>query len=71
MVTKRDHGIHLDRTSPQERAKLISYINIKLRSLGLPSIQKRARASVLARCRDCSICLRTTALTSPTESLRR
>jgi len=46
MVTKRDHGIHLDRTSPQERAKLISYINIKLRSLGLPVYSKEGTGFV-------------------------
>ncbi|HOE75824.1 MAG TPA: hypothetical protein PK905_07655 [Rectinema sp.] len=40
MVTKRDHGLRLDRTSPQERARLISYINIKLKSLGLPVYSK-------------------------------
>jgi hypothetical protein len=46
MVTKRDHGIHLDRTSPQERSKLISYINIKLQSLGLPVYSKEGTGFV-------------------------
>ncbi|MCX7774749.1 MAG: hypothetical protein N2067_01440 [Spirochaetaceae bacterium] len=46
MVTKRDHGIKLDRTSPQERARLISYINIKLKSLGLPVYSKEGTGFV-------------------------
>jgi len=46
MVTKRDHGIHLDRTSPQERSRLISYINIKLESLGLPIYSKEGTGFV-------------------------
>jgi hypothetical protein len=36
MSVKRDFGLRLDRLSPQERSRLISYINIKLASLGLP-----------------------------------
>jgi len=46
MVTKRDHGIHLDRSSSQERSKLISYINIKLKSLGLPLYSKEGTGFV-------------------------
>jgi hypothetical protein len=36
MAVKRDFGLRLNRVSPQERGKLISYINIKLASMGLP-----------------------------------
>ena len=36
MAVKRDFGLRLDRLSAQERGKLISYINIKLSSMGLP-----------------------------------
>jgi hypothetical protein len=36
MAVKRDFGLRLNRLSPQERGKLISYINIKLSSMGLP-----------------------------------
>jgi hypothetical protein len=36
MAVKRDFGFRFDRLSPQERGKLISYINIKLSSMGLP-----------------------------------
>jgi len=46
MVTKRDYGLRLDRTSPQERARLISYINIKLKSLGLPVYSKEGTGFV-------------------------
>ena len=36
MAVKRDFGLRLNRVSPQERGRLISYINIKLASMGLP-----------------------------------
>jgi hypothetical protein len=36
MAVKRDFGFRLNRLAPQERGKLISYINIKLASMGLP-----------------------------------
>ncbi|MDH7484140.1 MAG: hypothetical protein QHH01_05895, partial [Spirochaetales bacterium] len=46
MVTKRDFGLRLNRTSPHERARLISYINLKLASLGLPYYSKDGTAFV-------------------------
>lgn len=50
MPVKRDFGLRLDRTSPQERGRLLAYINIKLASLGLPVYSKEGTAFVeLAR----------------------
>lgn len=50
MPVKRDFGLRLDRTSPQERGRLMAYINIKLASLGLPVYSREGTAFVeLAR----------------------
>ncbi|HRZ88483.1 MAG TPA: hypothetical protein P5117_03260, partial [Spirochaetia bacterium] len=50
MPVKRDFGLRLDRTSPQERGRLLAYINIKLASLGLPVYSREGTAFVeLAR----------------------
>jgi len=46
MPVKRDIGIRLNRLSPQERGKLISYINIKLSSMGLPVYSKEGTSFV-------------------------
>ena len=46
MAVKKDFGVRLDRQSPQERAKLISYINIKLASMGLPVYSKEGTGFV-------------------------
>lgn len=46
MAIKRDFGVRLDRSSPQERAKLISYINIKLASMGLPVYSREGTSFV-------------------------
>jgi len=40
MSVKRDFGLRLDRRNPEERRRLISYVNIKLASLGLPVYAK-------------------------------
>ena len=40
MSVKRDYGLRLDRRDPEERRRLISYINLKLASLGLPIYEK-------------------------------
>lgn len=50
MPVKRDFGLRLDRSSPQERGRLRAYINIKLASLGLPVYSREGTAFVeLAR----------------------
>ncbi len=50
MPVKRDFGLYLNRLSPQERGRLIAYINIKLAGLGLPIYNKEGTAFVeLAR----------------------
>jgi len=46
MAVKRDFGFRLNRLSPQERVKLISYINIKLSSMGLPVYSKEGTGFV-------------------------
>lgn len=46
MAVKRDYGFRLNRLSPQERGKLISYINIKLSSMGLPVYSKEGTGFV-------------------------
>ncbi|MHB9152000.1 MAG: hypothetical protein ACYC2S_05085 [Spirochaetales bacterium] len=46
MAVKRDFGFRLNRLSPQERGKLISYINIKLSSMGLPVYSKEGTGFV-------------------------
>ncbi|MCX7027917.1 MAG: hypothetical protein NT061_10670 [Spirochaetes bacterium] len=46
MAVKRDFGIRLNRLSAQERGKLISYINIKLSSMGLPFYSKEGTGFV-------------------------
>ena len=46
MAVKRDFGFRLNRLSPQERGKLISYINIKLSSMGLPYYSKEGTGFV-------------------------
>jgi hypothetical protein len=40
MSVKRDFGLRLDRRDPEERRRLVSYINIKLANLGLPIYRK-------------------------------
>ncbi|HOX19197.1 MAG TPA: hypothetical protein PKW82_12115, partial [Spirochaetales bacterium] len=50
MPVKRDFGLDLDRTKPQERGRLLAYINLKLEAMGLPFYSKEATAFVdLAR----------------------
>ena len=50
MPAKRDFGLHLNRLSPQERGRLIAYVNIKLAALGLPVYGREGTAFVeLAR----------------------
>ena len=50
MLAKRDFGLHLNRLSPQERGRLIAYVNIKLAALGLPVYGREGTAFVeLAR----------------------
>jgi hypothetical protein len=44
MPIKRDHGVKLDRLSPNERGRLIAYINLKLSGLGLPVYSKEGTA---------------------------
>lgn len=46
MSVKRDYGLALDRNSPEEHERLISYINIKLASLGLPLYRREGMAFV-------------------------
>lgn len=46
MAVKRDFGFRFNRLSPQERGKLISYINIKLASMGLPVYAKEGTGFV-------------------------
>lgn len=46
MAVKRDYGFRLDRLAPQERGKLIAYINIKLASMGLPVYSKEGTSFV-------------------------
>ncbi len=46
MPVKRDFGLHLNRLSPQERGRLIAYINIKLAALGLPVYGREGTAFV-------------------------
>jgi hypothetical protein len=46
MPVKRDVGIGLDRNSAKDRERLISYINIKLASLGLPLYTREGTAFV-------------------------
>jgi len=46
MPVKRDFGLRLNRLSQQERNKLISYINIKLASMGLPVYSKEGTGFV-------------------------
>ncbi|MCE5256656.1 MAG: hypothetical protein LLF89_07410 [Spirochaetaceae bacterium] len=46
MAVKRDFGFRFNRLSPQERGKLISYINIKLASMGLPVYSKEGTGFV-------------------------
>lgn len=46
MAVKREYGFRLDRLSPQERGKLISYINIRLAGMGLPIYSKEGTGFV-------------------------
>jgi len=46
MPIKRDFGLRLDRESPAEKNRLISYINIKLAGMGLPIYSKEGTAFV-------------------------
>jgi phosphoenolpyruvate carboxykinase (diphosphate) len=46
MSIKRDFGLRLDRASPAENGRLISYINIKLASMGLPIYSREGTAFV-------------------------
>jgi hypothetical protein len=46
MPIKRDFGLRLDRESPAETGRLISYINIKLASMGLPIYSREGTAFV-------------------------
>ncbi len=46
MSVKRDFGLRLNRLSPQERGRLIAYINIKLASLGLPVYSREGTSFV-------------------------
>jgi len=46
MAVKRDFGFRFNRLSPQERGKMISYINIKLASMGLPVYTKEGTGFV-------------------------
>ncbi len=50
MPVKRDYGLELDRTNPQERGRLLAYINLKLEAMGLPFYSREGTAFVdLAR----------------------
>ena len=46
MSVKRDFGLRLNRISPQDRGRLIAYINIKLASMGLPVYSHEGTAFV-------------------------
>lgn len=46
MSVKRDFGLRLNRLSPQERGRLIAYINIKLASMGLPVYSREGTSFV-------------------------
>ncbi|MEI6876287.1 MAG: hypothetical protein WCL50_14290, partial [Spirochaetota bacterium] len=46
MAVKRDFGLRLDRSSAEDHGRLVSYINIKLASLGLPLYNREGTAFV-------------------------